>query len=420
MTKPAKYKSLRGMPDLLPDTLRVVRWIELAAHKIFKRSGYKEISTPLLEETEVFTRSIGEDTDIVEKEMYSFTDRGGKNISLRPEGTASIVRAYIEHGWHNTEGLVKLYYSGPMFRGERPQKGRLRQFHQVGAEIIGSSNPYIDVEIISNLDMLLKELKIEGFTILINSLGCNKDRALYKKELSSYLKKELSHLCEDCVRRSKTNVLRVLDCKKDSCREVVKASPKAVKYLCASCSRSYELLKSSLKEMKVAFKEKSDLVRGLDYYTGVIFEAVHPSLGAQDAIAAGGRYDNLVKEMGGPDAGATGYAVGVERLILAVDSKNIPRERLGVLIVPMGEEALKASSVIFSSLQLEEVPSEVDLSERSFKGALRKAHKDGRKFVIIIGENEIKAKKVLLKDMEKGEQEMLTLQEAIKKVKRAL
>lgn len=397
---------------MLPEDAAIMGWIEGEARGVFRRFGYREIRTPLLEETEVFTRSIGEDTDIVEKEMYSFTDRGKKNISLRPEGTASVIRAYIQHGWHNTQDLVKLYYIGPMFRGERPQKGRLRQFHQIGAEIIGGRDPYIDADLISSLVTFLKSLKVEGFTVLINSLGCSKDRARYKKVLSEYLAGRAGELCEDCRRRSETNVLRVLDCKKEGCGNAVKNAPGALDHLCGDCVNDFEALKRILGEMGVPFREKKDLVRGLDYYTGTIFEVVHPSLGAQDAIAAGGRYDELTRQMGGPDAGATGYSVGTERLMLAIDRRQAPPLESGTLVIAVGEEARPEAFRITGRLRDSGVVCEMADPGRSFKGQMRKAGREGRGFVVLIGEDEIKSGKLLVKDMKKGEQTAMTLEEA--------
>ncbi len=420
MTPKPQYRSLRGMPDILSEDAAAMRWIENVAREVFKIFGYKEIRTPLLESTEVFTRSIGEDTDIVEKEMYSFLDRGGKNISLRPEGTASVIRAYIEHGWNNTEDITKLYYSGAMFRGERPQKGRLRQFHQIGAEIIGGSDPYIDAEIICSLNALLSRLGIEEFTILVNSLGCTKDRTDYKKALANHLKKKDSGLCDNCKRRSHTNVLRVLDCKKKECKDVVENAQGILEYLCEGCLGDYELLKNILSGLGVAFCEKEDLVRGLDYYTGTIFEVVHSSLGAQDAIAAGGRYDNLTKQMGGPDVGATGYALGMERLLLAIDRSNFKSDTPGVLVMPLDEECYTETFRAVNELRLKGVACNADLSGRSFKRQMRKANKEKRAFVIIIGEDEIKSGKVVLKDMETGEQEALSIDDVVKKLGRAM
>ena len=410
---PPQYNSLRGMPDILPEDAALMRWVEDTAQSVFDLFGFSEIRTPLLEETEVFTRSIGQDTDIVQKEMYSFTDRGGKNISLRPEGTASIIRAYIEHGWNNEKDLVKVFYSGPMFRGERPQKGRLRQFHQIGAETIGGSGPLIDAEMIFSLDVLLRELKISGFTILLNSLGCPADRDAYKKELSRYLEKKSEGLCEDCRKRAGTNVLRVLDCKREACKEAVKLAPSILEKLCGECRRDFEELKKALGHMGISFTEKPDLVRGLDYYTGTIFEVVHQALGSQDAVAAGGRYDGLTKQMGGADAGAIGYAIGVERLLLLVDRAKASRAEKGVLVIPADDGSRECAFGLSNKLRMSGVACETDLLGRSLKSLLRKANKESRRFVVIIGEEERKSGKLVLKNMETGEQQSLSFEEIV-------
>ncbi len=406
------------MPDILPEDAALMRWVEDTARDVFCLFGFSEIRTPLLEETEVFTRSIGQDTDIVQKEMYSFTDRGGKNVSLRPEGTASIIRAYIEHGWSNEKDLVKVFYSGPMFRGERPQKGRLRQFHQIGAETIGGSGPLIDAEMILSLDVLLRELKISDFTILLNSLGCPADRDAYKKELSHYLDKKSADLCEDCKKRAKTNTLRVLDCKKDACKEVVKGAPSIPDNLCGECRGGHEALKKTLGHMGISFTEKNDLVRGLDYYTRTIFEVVHPLLGSQDAVAAGGRYDGLTKQMGGADAGAIGYAIGVERLLLLVDRSKAASTEKGVLVIPADDASREYAFGVSNKLRMSGVACETDLLGRSLKGLLRKANKEGRKFVVIIGEEEKKSGKLVLKNMETGEQQSLSFEEIVAYLKK--
>jgi histidyl-tRNA synthetase len=412
-----KYRSLRGMPDILPDQAEAARRVEKKAKEVFDIFGYREIRTPLLEETEVFTRSIGEDTDIVEKEMYSFLDRGGKNISLRPEGTASVIRAYIEHGFRNMSEVVKFFYSGPMFRGERPQKGRLRQFYQIGAEIIGSSDPYSDAELILTLNAFFLSLGVKDHTILINSLGCGKDRATYKKILGEYLRDNSKDLCEDCVRRAQFNVLRVLDCKRVQCKEVVKNAPGILDSLCDGCISAYDGIKEILCKEGVPFKEKKDLVRGLDYYTGTIFEVVHPALGSQDAVAAGGRYDALTAQMGGPDVGATGYAIGVERLLLILDGGKFDPVIPGVMVV-YADQACRAEAFrLVSRLRASGIACEMDLSSRSFKGQMRKADKEKRKYVLIVGEEEIKSESFTLKDMTAGQQEKLSPGDIIKKLK---
>jgi histidyl-tRNA synthetase len=405
------------MPDILPDDAALMRWVEDRAKEVFDLFGYQEIRTPLLETTEVFTRSIGEDTDIVEKEMYSFDDRGGKNISLRPEATASIIRAYIEHNLHVEKDITKLYYIGPMFRGERPQKGRQRQFYQIGAEIIGSSDPYLDAELILNLRDFLENINIAGFEILINSLGCKSDRVAYKKAFGKYLAEKKNLLCEDCVRRTKTNVLRVLDCKNKECRKVVEKAPTVLEYLCGKCDKEYRSVKSLLSGMGVDYTEKKDLVRGLDYYTNTVFEIVHPLLGAQDAIAAGGRYDDLSKEMGGPEVGATGYAVGVERLLIAIDKDAVQFASPGVLVISVDKDSRHDAFALAEKFRKGGISCQMDLSGRSLKAQLRRANKDGRVYVVMVGEDERKKGKLLVKNMETGEQESLDFEEACKKLK---
>ena len=417
MGKTPKYKSLRGMPDILPEDTVFIQWIERTAAETFRKFGFKEVRTPILEATEVFTRSIGEDTDIVEKEMYAFPDRKGKSIALRPEGTASVIRAYIEHGLGNQQNISKLYYAGPMFRGERPQKGRQRQFHQIGAESIGVSNPLVDAELIYSLSMILSSLNIKDFTILLNSLGCEKDQEAYKKILSKYLQGKNEDLCDNCKRRMDKNVLRVLDCKRPECKSIVKGAPATIDHLCEGCKNDYEVLKKILKTLDVPFKEKKDLVRGLDYYTGTVFEVVHTSLGAQDAIAAGGRYDDLSYQMGGPRVGATGYAIGIERLLLLIDRESVDLSDKTVFIVPMQEEFNMDAFSLANKLRKDGIACCMDYSGRSFKGQMRRADKEGYAFLIILGEEEKKSKKMLLKDMANGDQKLLSYAEVVEQLK---
>jgi histidyl-tRNA synthetase len=413
----SKFHSLRGMSDVSFQEAAVFTWIENRAREVYKIFGFAEIRTPILELTEVFTRSIGENTDIVEKEIYSFNDRGGKNISLRPEGTASIIRAYIEHGWNKENDLVKLFYCGPMFRGERPQKGRQRQFHQIGAEIIGARSPFIDAELILNLEAFLGNLGIKGSKLLINSLGCRKDRTAYISRLKEYIGTQ-SSLCENCVKRFVTNPLRVLDCKRESCKKILKNAPVITDSLCEECSSDYLKLKQILDDAKTSYIEKPDLVRGLDYYTGTVFEVTHSSLGAQDAIAAGGRYDDLAKQMGGPDVGAVGYAAGIERLLLVIDKDTAIDVAPGVLVVPVGESTREVAFEVVNAMRKEGIACDINYAGKTLKSGMRKANKEGRKYVVLIGENEIASKKVTLKNMDSGEQELLTIAKVIEKLGR--
>ncbi len=413
-----KYRSLRGMPDVLPGYSEKMRRVEDAAREVFSVYGFSEIRTPILEVTEVFTTGIGENTDIVEKEMYTFSDRGGKSVSLRPEGTAPIMRAFIEHGLGNTPETVKLFYSGPMFRGERPQKGRLRQFRQIGAETIGSSDPYADAELILTLERMLRKLGVSEHTVFVNSLGCPEDRKKYAKELSKYLNSHSGELCEDCVRRSRENVLRVLDCKVLSCKKVIAGAPVITGFLCGDCMGSYEEFKDTLTKEGVVFKEKSDLVRGLDYYTGIIFEVSHPSLGAQDALAAGGRYDGLSSRMGGQPMSATGYAIGVERLLLILPEAEALKGMTGMSVIPVEGPFKPGAFHLVERLRALGYRCDMDLTGRSMKAQMRKAGKEKKDFVIFVDRDLEKDDSVSLKDMGTGEQEEISFDDLVEKMRK--
>jgi len=282
-----KYKSVKGMDDILPQDVWMWQFIEMRAREGLESSGYAEIRTPILEDTAVFVRGIGDTTDIVTKEMFTFSDRKGRSLTMRPEGTAPIARSYIEHSIGSASAVARLYYMGPMFRAERPQKGRLRQFYQIGVEVIGSSSPMADVEVITRLDAMLRSFGLDDFTIKINSLGCRDDKSRFAGNLKDYLSGKESSLCDDCKARIGKNVLRVLDCKNESCVEVVRASPNTADSLCGGCRGHFEEVKSALKSLGVDFTVAGNLVRGLDYYTATVFEVTHPALGGQDAIGAG-------------------------------------------------------------------------------------------------------------------------------------
>lgn len=398
------YKAIRGMDDILPQDAWIWHELESMARKELEGSGYAEIRTPMLEETSVFVRGIGETTDIVTKEMYTFSDRKERSLTLRPEGTAPIVRAYIEHSLGSVAPVLRLYYIGPMFRAERPQKGRSRQFHQIGVEVIGSSSHFADAEVIAQLDGMLKIFGLKDFTIKLNSLGCKQDKEKFADGLKVFLKERSSRLCDDCKERADKNVLRVLDCKNDSCRQVVREAPNVLDSLCGGCREHFEKVKTSLKALDVRFEEAKNLVRGLDYYTGTVFEITHSSLGAQDAIGAGGRYDNLVKDMGGSDTGAVGYALGMERIIIALKSQNVlPRPAKTVYIATLGDEAKIEGMKMAQKIRKETGSSGItvltDIGESSLKSQLRSADKNSSALVIILGEDELKQGKVLVKDM---------------------
>jgi histidyl-tRNA synthetase len=409
-------KAVRGTKDINPDEADSWQAIEHIARLTFGAYGFKEIRTPIIEDTNLFKRSIGETTDIVEKEMYTFQDKKMRSISLRPEATASIVRAYIENGFDKKEGFVKFYYIGPMFRAERPQKGRLRQFHQIGVEAIGSRSPFLDAEVLLLLSRLLNNLSIEGFTLKINSLGCPADRDNFKALLRKKLKNHLKSLCTECNRRFEKNVLRILDCKEESCRRIVKEMPKTADNLCRDCDGHYASLKSILNENSLGFSEDKDLVRGLDYYTGTVFEVTHPSLGSQDAIGAGGRYDNLIEQFGGKSAGAIGFALGVERLLLVSDPDKLRQksDKPCVYFATIGSESYKAAFGLLERLRANGISAHIDYESKSLKAQMKQADRMRATHVAILGEDELKKGEILLRDMKTSAQKSIKIEDLLK------
>ena len=336
----AKYNSIRGVNDVLPGDVEKWQYIESKARKIFDDYGFSEIKIPVIEKAELFTRSIGENTDIVEKEMYTFPDRKGELIALRPEGTASAVRAYVENKLFHSSKLTKLYYVGPMFRYERPQKGRSRQFYQIGAEVFGISNPALDAEMISMLFTLFDQLGLVDLTLNLNSIGCKKCRTPYQEKILSFLHDKIEKLCENCVSRYKKNPLRVLDCKSTNCRETVANIPSITDHLCNDCENDFADVKAYLERIDLKYHVNPRMVRGLDYYTKTAFEITSGKLGAQDAVAAGGRYDLLVEEIGGPPTPAIGFAIGMERLALLLVDEDLTLKKVPDLyIASLGSDA---------------------------------------------------------------------------------
>lgn len=415
-----QYRSVKGMEDILPEDIRIWQEMERAARIELESNGYKEIRTPVLEETAVFVRSIGETTDIVSKEMFTFEDRGDRSLTMRPEGTAPIVRAYIENSLDQKFSVAQLYYIGPMFRSERPQKGRSRQFHQIGVEIIGSRSPQVDGEAIRRLNKMLGLFGLEGCSIKLNSLGCRQDKMNFAEKLKGYLKDKKNALCEDCNTRLDKNVLRVLDCKNENCIRIVKDAPSVSGSLCPDCAGHFAAVRAMLAP-DVKFEEAKNLVRGLDYYTGTVFEVTHPALGGQDALAAGGRYDNLVKEMGGPDMGAVGFAIGMERIIIALGdkAKMIFAEPAIIYIATMGKEAKSEGFKLAEEIKREinkdafKLITLTDLAESSLKSQMRSADKNGAKLVLILGENELKDGIVALKNMAGDKEQVNVKRESI-------
>ena len=399
------FKRIPGTKDILPSDVSAWQDIEAKSRHIFWLKNYSEIRPPLLEDLALFNRSLGEFAEVVQKQMFVIP-HGQDSYALRPEGTASVVRAYIENNLDKISGFVKLYYIGPMFRLERPQKGRLRQFHHIGAEVIGSGDPKIDSEVISLCDMLLKEYRIQGYAIKLNSLGCAKD----KKDLTVFLQKELSdkleNLCVECRQRFSQNILRILDCKNEQCRQVIKKIELNDQHLCPECKEHFQTVRQNLDAVGVSYKITPHLVRGLDYYTRTVFEITHPLLGAQDAVGAGGRYDNLVEELGGAPSPAIGFAFGVERLLLVADSTEcLATTKSLVYVIPLGQEAQKLSFELSIKLPKASIPTDTTYSSVSLKSAMRKANDLGARFAVIIGDDELKKNAVTLKDMLSGAQE---------------
>ena len=393
-----EFQSVRGFHDLYGEELKRFKHVSNLIREKLRVYNFEEIILPVVEYAEVFQRSIGEATDIVQKEMFTFQDRKGRWLALRPEGTAGAVRAYVQNKLYALKPYVKVFYEGPMFRYERPQAGRYRQFHQIGAEVFGSLDPVVDAELIQLVYEILSELGVNA-VIEINSIGCKVCRPSYREALVSYLKSVEGHLCEVCYDRKDRNPLRVLDCKVPTCKEAVKEAPKMVDYLCQECKDHYSKLKDYLSLLSIPYRENPYLVRGLDYYTKTVFEAVSTDLDI--TVIAGGRYDYLVEELKGPPTPAVGFAVGLERLSMLL--KEIPPEEPLYFVVPFGD-VIDYSLAVAKALRLE--GKRVELSYR--KGGLRKqlefANKLGARYVVIVGEEEKAGGFYTLKDMETGEQ----------------
>ena len=403
------FKRVPGTKDILPDEAGSWQSIETTARKIFSLYNYREIRTPLIEEASLFNRTLGENTEIVQKQMFLIHNQEDV-YALRPEGTASIVRSYLENNLDKTAGFIKLYYTGAMFRLERPQKGRLRQFHHIGCEAIGSQEPELDVEVIALAEELLKGFSITDYKIKINSLGCSKDKQALAAKLKEALQKNAKELCADCQVRINNNVLRVLDCKNEACRKIVQDLKLNEAHLCPECREHFEKVKNGLKNLDISFQSEPYLVRGLDYYNRTVFEISHPQLGAQDAIAAGGRYNNLVKELGGPDLGAIGFAFGVERLLLVSKLAAKSAQNNLVYLITLGEAAKSTGLKILNDLRKSGIPCDTDFLNKSLKGAMRCANDSQAKYVLILGDDELKKNIIALKDMSTGEQKEVALQ----------
>lgn len=403
-------KSVRGTHDILPGSVELWQKIEATARGLFGLYGYAEVRTPIFEETELFARSIGAENDIVQKEMYTFNDSKGKEISLRPEGTAPVVRAYIQHGLYHGGEVNKLYYIGPMFRHERPQKGRYRQFHQIGAEVLGSDHPAVEAEVIEMLDRFLNELGVGPFRLLINSVGCTNCRPAYVELLQQEIQNRFSNFCPDCRRRSRSNPLRVLDCKVSSCQPVIEQLPSILDHLCQDCRQHFEKFRTYLDLYQSSYELVPRLVRGLDYYVRTTFEIISPRLGpTQNAIVGGGRYDGLSKILGGPPTKGFGFALGMERLVLVLsEQREISRPYQArppdIFLAYLDEPSLEESLKLARELRLQGIFAYIDFQGRSLKGQMRLAHRLSARFICVIGEDEMQSGQFAIKRMEDGHQ----------------
>jgi len=403
-------KALKGFKDILPDEVGLWQFIEQTTRDVFHRYGLEEIKVPTLEKTELFVRTIGESTDIVEKEMYTFPDRNGTSVTMRPEGTASVIRAYIENGLYVRGSVQRLYTIGPMFRHERPQKGRLRQFHQMSVEVLGSNSAKIDSEVMAMAWQVLQEIGLQA-SLEINSLGCTVCRPAFKAALQEFVKARISHLCEDCQRRSSTNPLRVLDCKSDHCQAEYVSAPSIPDHLCDGCRDHFEEVRQTLESLKIPFAVNPKMVRGLDYYTRTTFELITTELGSQGAIGAGGRYDGLVRQLGGPEVPGIGFAMGMERLVMLLSQKEQGEilHALDLFLVTLGDNAYEKGFVLMQALRAEGLRVMMDHEGRSMKNQMKQADKQKAWFTLILGERELENHEVALKDMHSGEQELIEL-----------
>ncbi|NLF39302.1 histidine--tRNA ligase [bacterium] len=413
--------ALRGTADILPPGTALWQHVERAARVLFERSGFAEIRTPMFEMTELFVRTVGDTTDIVEKEMYTFADKKGRSLTLRPEGTACVVRACIEHKLLAQSKLLKLWYMGPMFRYERPQAGRQRQFNQIGLELFGTYSPLADAEAIALLVRYFESLGLNGLTVKINSLGDAQSRATYRDRLAAYAAPHKEALCPDCRRRMERNVLRLLDCKVEGCRTVMNAPerPAMIDTLDEASRARYHAVCAQLSRLEISYVEEPRLVRGLDYYRDTIFEVAHSALGAQDALGGGGRYDGLVHSMGGPETGAVGWALGVERLVIALTQLNqAVAAQPPVFLAAFDEQAVADNLVLADTLRTAGIAAVAGYDKQSLKAQMREANASGARWVLISGPDERLQGIVKLKDMADGTETAVAVDAVVGEMKK--
>jgi len=406
----------RGTNDIIPGEVEKWQWVESQFCRICAQYGYKEIRTPVFEHTELFQRGVGDTTDIVEKEMYTFMDRGNRSVTLRPENTAPVVRAYLENKLYAGLQPVKLFYSGPMFRYDRPQAGRFRQFHQVGAEVFGSNDPAVDAEVIAMAMDFYGRLGLHNLLLHINSVGCPNCRPAHRRELKDYFQPHLAGLCRNCQERFEKNPLRILDCKEQRCIETGENAPATTDCLCPDCAAHFGQVKKNLDLLDIAYVIDRRLVRGLDYYTHTAFEIMAPDIGAQSSIGGGGRYNGLIETCGGPPTPGVGYALGIERILLALERQGVNISaalRPDVFVVTVGPEAADTAFKLLFGLRAAGISADKDYLGRSLKAQMKYAGKTDVRFVVIIGEEELKQGTALVRDMSAGDQESIMFNDII-------
>lgn len=405
-------KAIKGTKDVLPKDVHKNQYIEATALDIASKFGYKEIRTPVFEHTELFQRGVGDTTDVVQKEMYTFDDKGGRSITLRPEGTAGAVRSYLENGLCNEALPQKVCYLISCYRYEKPQAGRLREFHQFGVECFGSASPLADAEIIALAKSLFDTLGVKDLSLEINSIGCPTCRAEYHKALKEYFSSRNDELCNTCKSRLDRNPMRILDCKSPICHEIAEGAPVVIDYLCDECKEHFENVQKYLKAQNIEYTINPQIVRGLDYYTKTVFEFVSNSIGAQGTVCGGGRYDGLVEELGGQHTPSLGFAMGIERLMLLMEAQGCEfpeAEKPDLFIVALGEKATLKAVEIAKDMREEGFSALLDLNQRSVRAQMKYADKLGAKFNVVIGDNEVEAKTAKLKNMQTGEETEINL-----------
>ena len=406
----------KGLKDVLPEESYKWHYIENIVRKTTDTFGYKEIRTPTFEYTELFLRGVGDTTDIVNKEMYTFNDKGGRSITLKPEGTAGVARCFVENALINAPQPSKMYYLTPDFRYEKPQAGRLREHHQFGVELYGSASPYADVEVIMLAKTFFDNVGLKNLSLNINNIGCRKCRKQYSEALKNYFQKEKEFLCPTCLERLERNPLRILDCKNDICKKTAENAPVVLDYLCNDCQNHHMTVCNALSELNINYNVNPKIVRGLDYYTGTVFEFISNEIGSQGTVCGGGRYNNLVEEIGGNSVPAVGFGMGLERLIMVMENAQIPfgvKNNFKIYLAPIGEKQYILAQKLASQLRNKNISAQTDIMGKSLKAQMKYADKLGVEYVVVIGEDEVEKNQFNLKNMFKKQSTILTMQELL-------